>query len=170
MQLAQYLKLINYELGSTSKYLWKAFGPNAFYFDYHKTHKHSEISVVADIATQRVYKAMVIDSVRNKQYMWIDPEFRDDYKYESESRNCNPLQAYDAVNYVELETENDWLEKARAIYLGEPYDERVVIPLDLPDDLLLSSMMRAHELDITFNEYVERCIKTFIADDAQKSA
>lgn len=170
MKLEQYLKLINYELNGTSKYHWKVFGPNAYFFDSYKKPDRREISVVVDLKTLRVCYAAVIDCVRNKQYLWIDPEFRDAYRYEAESRNCNYLQAYDDVEYTELETETDWLEKAQAIYLGQPYDERVEIPLDLPDDLLLDSMKRAHELDITFNEYVQLCIQAAIDADAQKSS
>lgn len=169
MQLDQYLEAIDYNLEGTSKYQWKAFGENAHFFDYNGQGK-GEISVVADIKTKRVYYAAVIDAEKNNQYLWIDPEFKEDYIYESESRNCNYKQAYDDVDYTELDTEEDWLEKVRAIYLGEPYDERVVVPLDLPDDLLFDAMLRAHALDITLNEYIARAIQTVIDEHSQTSS
>lgn len=169
MKIDQYLEAIDYNLEGTAKYQWKSFGDNAHFFDYNGQGK-GEISVVADIKTKQVYYAAVIDTERSNQYLWIDPEYKDAYVYESESRNCNYLQAYDNVEYTELESEADWLEKARAIYLGQPYDERVTLTIDLPDDLLLASMLRAHELDITFNEYLGRAIQAAIDENTQTSS
>jgi hypothetical protein len=169
MKIDQYLETIDYNLEGTSKYLWKAFGDNAHFFDYNSRGK-GEISVVADIKTKQVFYAAVIDSTRGNQYLWLDPEYKDDYIYESESRNCNYKQAYDDVEYTVLDVEADWLEKARAIYLGEPYDDRVVVNIDLPDDLLFASMMQAHKLDITFNEYIARAIQAVIDEDAQTTS
>lgn len=169
MKLDQYLEAIDYNLEGTSKYQWKSFGENAHFFDYNRRGK-GEISVVADIKTKQVYYAAVIDDERDNQYMWIDPQYKDDYINESESRNCNYLQAYDDVEYTLLDSEEDWLEKARAIYSGQPYDERVVIQIDLPDDLLFHSMKRAHELDITFNEYIARAIQAVIDENSQTSS
>ena len=169
MKLSQYLEAIDFNLEGTSKYLWKSFGENAYFFDYNRRGK-GDISVVADIKTQEVCYAAVIDSDRGNHYLWIKPEHREAYRYEAESRNVNYKQAYDDVEYIELETEEDWLEKARAIYLGQSYDERVVLPIELPDDLLFASMKRAHELDITFNEYIAQAIQALIDEDAQTSS
>jgi len=44
------------------------------------------------------------------------------------------------------------LEKARAIVLGEDYDSRIRIPVDMPDAELFVLMKMAHEQDITFNQ------------------
>jgi hypothetical protein len=169
MKLDQYLETIDYNLEGTSKYQWKCFGENAHFFNYNRR-GNGEISVVADIKTKQVYYAAVIDSGRSNQYLWIDPQYKEDYIYEAESRNCNYKQAYDDVEYTVLDTEEDWLEKARAIYLGKPYDERVVVPIDLPDDLLFESMKRAHELDITFNEYIAQAIQAAIDEHTQTSS
>lgn len=169
MKIDQYLELIEYNLDGTSPYQWKSFGPNAYFFDYNGQ-GFGEFSVVADLKTKQVYYAAVIDDHNKRQYLWIDPQYKDDYIYESESRNCNYKQAFDDVEYTVLDEESDWLEKARAIYLGEPYDDRVVISIDLPDDLLFASMKRAHDLDITFNEYISRAIQAVIDEEAQTSS
>jgi hypothetical protein len=169
MKLNQYLELIDYNLEGTAEYMWKSFGPNARYFDCLKRGKY-EITAIADTKTKQIYYAAVVDSKNARQYLWIDPDYKDEYIHESESRNCNYAQAYDDVEYTVLDVESDWLEKARAIFLGEPYDERVVVPIDLPDDLLFESMKRAHELDITFNEYVARAIHAVIDEQAQTSS
>jgi hypothetical protein len=45
-----------------------------------------------------------------------------------------------------------------ALMNGEEYDDRVAIPLNLPDDVLLILMKEAHEKDITFNQYLTEII------------
>ena len=54
------------------------------------------------------------------------------------------------------------LEKANALVNGKPYDERVKVSVDFSDEDLLKYMKLAHDLDITFNELVERAIKEAI--------
>ena len=73
-------------------------------------------------------------------------------------------QAWDDVDYVDLETNDDWLEKAEAIFAGEDYDTRVQVPVDFSDEDLLEYMKMAHDMDITFNEFVERALIKAIKD------
>jgi hypothetical protein len=73
-------------------------------------------------------------------------------------------QAWDDVDYVDLETDDDWLEKAEAIFNQEDYDTRVQVPVDFSDEDLLQYMKMAHDMDITFNQFVERALVKAIAD------
>jgi hypothetical protein len=41
---------------------------------------------------------------------------------------------------------------------GQPYDERVIISLDLPHDVLFVLMQMAHKEDITFNQLIENIL------------
>lgn len=162
MKLEQYYEIIDYNLTGTNKYLWKCFGKNAYFFDYYVPGSEFEFSVVADLKTGQVYYAGVSDSVKNNHYLWVDPAYKDAHREEAESRNCNYRQVYDDVEYTVLDIEADWIEKATAIYCGLDYDERVAVELDLPNDLLFEAMFRAHELDITLNEYIARAIQAVI--------
>ena len=49
-----------------------------------------------------------------------------------------------------------------AIVAGDDYDTRVSVPVDFTDEELLKYMKLAHEMDITFNELVERAIRAAI--------
>jgi hypothetical protein len=71
-------------------------------------------------------------------------------------------QAWDDVNFIDLEVEEDWLEKARAIVAGEEYDDRVQIQLTLDDDQLFEIMKLAHERDVTLNKMIETVIEEHI--------
>ena len=76
-------------------------------------------------------------------------------------------QAWDDVDYVDLESDDDWIQKALSIKAGEDYDTRVSIPLDLPESELFALMRAAHERDITFNQLVEEALRAAI-EDAQR--
>ena len=47
-------------------------------------------------------------------------------------------------------------------------DNRVTIRIDLEQDVLHQLMLRAHELDITLNQMVERILREYI-DEHEKS-
>jgi hypothetical protein len=63
---------------------------------------------------------------------------------------------------VDLEDDDDFIQKGLAIRAGEDYDTRVSIPVNLPDDVTLILMRQAHEKDITFNQHMENILKAAI--------
>jgi 5-carboxymethyl-2-hydroxymuconate isomerase len=67
------------------------------------------------------------------------------------------------VDYVDLEVDDDFIQKCLAIKDGDTYDTRVQVPLDLPDDMMFEMMRMAHERDITLNQMVEEILKQVIA-------
>ncbi len=68
-------------------------------------------------------------------------------------------QAWDNVDFVDLESDDDFIQKSLAIKAGEDYDVRVSIPLNLSKEVLFELMKQAHEQDITFNELVEKALQ-----------
>jgi hypothetical protein len=92
---------------------------------------------------QRVYVVEACDYKHNRAYRLIDSSLKTD------------KEAWDGVNYVDLEEDDDFIQKALSIKAGEDYDTRVSVPLTVPDDVLFELMKRAHEQDITLNELVE---------------
>lgn len=71
-------------------------------------------------------------------------------------------QAWDDVDYIDLETDDDFIEKALAIKSGKEYDTRIKVPVEFTDEELLRYMKIAHDLDITFNELMERSLREAI--------
>lgn len=68
-------------------------------------------------------------------------------------------EAWDDVDYVDLEVADDFIQKALAIQAGETYDTRVKVPVDFSDEELLQYMKLAHDRDMTFNEFVEEALR-----------
>lgn len=99
---------------------------------------------------QRVYVVEAWDYARNRAYRLKDPAIELD------------KQAWDNVDFTELEDDDDFFQKAVAIKTGEDYDTRVSVPLDLPDELMFKLMKQAHQQDITLNQLVEEALRKVI--------
>jgi hypothetical protein len=89
----------------------------------------------------------------------INPEFVKKHKKEAKRREVEYKQAWDNVDYVDLEVDDDWIQKALAVEAGEVYDTRVSVPLVLDRDQMFDLMTMAHERDMTLNELVEFVLK-----------
>jgi len=79
-------------------------------------------------------------------------------------RDVNLNEAWDDVDYVDLDVADDFIQKALAIRAGENYDTRVQVPVDFSDEELLQYMKLAHERDMTFNEFVEEALRHAISE------
>ena len=167
MMLRDYLEAINYRITGGSDYQWTCFGPNARYLDCDdSTYASGTYSVVAifDSETQEVYSVEAWDYTNDRTYRWIDPDYIGAYKKACKKHDVDFKNAMDDKNFIDLSVENDILSKAGAIVLGEEYDTRIQLEVDIPDEDLLQYMKLAHDLDITFNELVERAVKEAIED------
>ena len=157
MYLSQTNQAFNHKITSGSEYQWNCF-PDARFLDYESDYAHA--TVLYSTETQEIYQADV--SVKRdawaedkKPYRWTNPSFKDAYLSEAKERNVDPDQAWDDAKYVDLEVEEDFFEKAIAMFNGEDFDTRVQIELDLEDDLILQLAMEAHKRDVTLNKMVE---------------
>ena len=92
----------------------------------------------------------------------INPEFKSAHDHESNSRGIEINNAWDEVDYVDLDVDDDFIQKALAIRDGEDYDTRVQIEVNFDDAELLEYMKIAHDRDITFNELVEIALQEAI--------
>lgn len=120
------------------------------------------LNVVFDTQTQEVYEVDVCDYQRAKAYRLINPDYKNRYREGLDPEYVD--QAWDDVKFIDLEVDEDWLEKAGAIVRGEDYDTKVSIPLTLSKDELFVLMKLAHERDMTLNEYIEGVLTEVIED------
>jgi hypothetical protein len=94
----------------------------------------------------------------------INPKNQEKHRKESEARNVNLNEAWDNVDYVDLDMEDDFIQKCVAIKSSEDYDTRVMMPIDFSDEELLQYMKLAHERDMTFNQFVEEALRHAIEE------
>jgi len=163
--IKDFMQTVDYRITEGSDYGWNCFGPNAYRLDsWNQEQDGHSISMVFDTLTQIVYEISAYDYSNERAYRWINPEYRSAYDDESENRGMLGNQAWDDVDYIDLELAEDMLEKARAIAAEEDYDTRIKVPVEFTDEELLTYMKLAHDRDITFNQLVEEALRAVIDD------
>lgn len=165
--LKDFLEVVNYRVTEGSEYLWEAFGRQAYSLSsWNGDQDGYSFNIVFDTVTQTVFIVEACDYKNDRAYRRINPDWMENFKGNAldEEHSEYVDQAWDDVNFVDLESDDDWLIKARAIVAGKDYDERVSIPLDLPKDELFELMRLAHERDLTLNELVEEALRSAIEE------
>lgn len=173
LMLKQFLECIDYHITDSSQYLWQCYGNDAVCLDTWNG-KHGpegrSIHCVFDSKTSEVYEMQAWDYRNNREYRWIHPDFREDYKDEADSRGVNSKQSFDDREFIEIEEIEDILEKARAIFLGKDYDTRIIIKLELTDDEEMLLMRAAHVKDMSVNQFIEHILEEEIARHRNQTA
>lgn len=163
--IKDFLEAVKYQISDGSEFQWNCFGKNARHLDARVSRwdgNGPSASIVFDTENQTVYQATVYDYSNNRAYRLMgSTEYAQDYQSEANARGVADY-AWDNVKYIDLETVRDFMEKCSAIFAGESYDDRVVIPVDLPDHVMFALMKQAHEKDITFNQHVEQVLRSEI--------
>ena len=162
MTLEQFIKAIGYKITGGSDYGWDCFGPNARYLDSNDDEGGNStysVHAVFDSVDQTIYVVEAWDYINHREYRWINPDYYKALKKESKKRVIDFKESLDGQRYIDLDVEEDLLEKIQAIVAGEEYDTRVKVPVDFSDEELLQYMKLAHERDITFNQLVEEALR-----------
>jgi hypothetical protein len=155
-----FMEVVDYRITEGGDYGWQCYGPNAYRLDsWSGDQDGHSVSIVFDNQTQTVYEVTAYDYSRERAYRLINPDHREAHTNEAVYRGVEANEAWDCVNYVDLEADDDFIQKAQAIVAGEDYDTRVEVPLELDDELLFGLMKMAHEQDITLNQLVENIVR-----------
>ena len=160
MKLNKVNEALNHKIVGSSEHQWNCWD-YARFLDYETEYAYA--SVVFNSRTQEVYEAEVNDKEnQHKPYRWLNPKYKQSYIDEGKNRNVDVTQAWDNVQWVDLETEEDWLDKAKSIMEGNTFDTRISMPIDLDKEELFQLMSLAHEKDITLNQLVEQILEEVI--------
>ena len=161
--LKEWMELVDYRVTEGGDYGWRCYGHNSHMLDsWNGDQDGHSFSVIFDTKTQVVYEAQAHDYVRNRAYRLVNPEFKSAHDQEADQRDVNLDQAWDDVNYIDLDVDDDFIQKGLAIRDGEDYDTRVQIEVNFDDAELLEYMKIAHDRDITFNRLVEIALQDAI--------
>ena len=154
--LKEWMEVSNYRITEGSDYY--AYGGAYALTSWSGSQSGYSLEIIFDPKTQVVYEVQACDYKHNRAYRLIN----EDHKEESRDD-----EAWDDVNYVDLDVDDDFFQKCLAIQEGEDYDTRVSVPMEFSDEELLTYMKLAHERDITFNQLVEEVLRHAIAEAGQ---
>jgi hypothetical protein len=158
--LQQWMETVDYCITEGYNYLWDCYGPNAYSLDsWDGEQDGRSFSIYLDTKTQEVYEVQAHDFKHNRAYRMINPQYKAAHDLEAAGRDVAADRAWEEVSFVDLDTDEDWLDKARAIFNYEEYDTRVDLPLTLDDSQLFELMKLAHEHDLSLNLFVEKILQ-----------
>jgi len=163
--MKEWMELVDYKITEGSDYGWSCYGPNAYQLSsWNGLHDKGgwSFNIVFSTKTQKVYEVEVCDYTRNRAYRMIAENKREKHAKEAKRHLVNLNEAWDDVEYVDLEVDDDFIQKCLAIKAGEDYSTDVLLPLDLPEDLLMFAFKCAHEENMTFNDWMNKMLKEFI--------
>ena len=163
--MKEWMELVDYKITEGSDYCWSCYGPNAYSLDsWNGVHGKGgySFSIVFSTKTQKVYEVSMCDYTNDRAYRMINPSKVEKHRKEATERGFNLNEAWDEVDYVDLEVDDDFIQKALAIRDGEDYSTDVSVPIDLPDDLLLQAALEAHKRNITLNAYINMALADLI--------
>ena len=170
ISMKEWMELVDYKITEGGVYGWSCYGPNAYTLDsWNGVHGEGgySFSIVFSTKTQKVYEVTMCDYTNDRAYRMIAENKQEKHRKEAESKSELANQAWDDVDYVDLDVDDDFIQKALAIRTGESYDTRVQVAVDFSDEELLQYMKIAHERDITFNELVENALRQVIESHQQ---
>lgn len=170
LTVKEWMELVDYRITEGSEYGWQCFGDDAYSLSSWNGEQDGwSFDIVFDRQTQEVYTVEVCDYKRQRAYRMIHPDFRKDHSVAAAMHGTTAKQAWDDVDYVDLEIDEDFVAKATWIKTDQDYDTRVSVPLTVPDDALFELMKQAHEQDITLNQLVESILRKFIDQEKTKA-
>ena len=165
--IKEWMELVDYKITEGSDYGWDCYGPYSYTLDsWNGVHGKGgySFSITFSTKSQKVYEVSMCDYTNDRAYRMINPKFQKKHAKEAESKSVLANQAWDDVDYVDLDVLDDFIQKALAIRDGEDYDTRVQMQVDFSDEDLLQYMKMAHERDMTFNEFVEEALRHAIEE------
>ena len=163
--MQQWMELVDYKITEGSDYCWDCYGPNAYCLDsWNGVHGKGGYSftIIFSTKTQKVYEISICDYTNDRAYRMIAENKRDKHREESIARGINLNEAWDDIEYVELDVDEDFIEKAQAIKAGKDYDTSVMMNLELPHDIIVQVALAAHKKDITLNDYINLALTNLV--------
>lgn len=165
--LKDFMEITNYRITEGSEYQWHCFGSTAYRLDSWDGDQNGHtLSIVFDTKTQEVYQVEAFDYSRERAYRMTNPDYKEAFDSECQDRDVLDMawedDAGNPIRYVDLDVEEDFIEKAQAIVAYEDYDTRVKVPVEFTDEELLTYMKMAHDRDMTFNQFVEMALQAAI--------
>jgi len=165
ISMKEWMELVDYKITEGGDYGWSCYGPNAYQLSsWNGLHDKGgwSFNIIFSTKTQKVYEVEVCDYTNNRAYRMIVENKREKHAKEAKAHGVNLNEAWDDIEYVDLEVDDDFISKCLAIKAGEDYDTSISVPLVLPDDLLMFAFKSAHEENMTFNDWMNKMLKEFI--------
>lgn len=162
MKLDLVLSKIEYNVGEVSEFLWKSLGDCRIWAFNNIDNEEVGTFVVnkfGDVLALEVYHTR--DDEETVCYRWIQENHREEYLKE-DLENSFGFNEDEKTKFIDLDEEEDCLEKLKAIVNLEDFDSRISVVIDIDDSDFIQISKMAHNADITFNQQVNLILASFV--------
>lgn len=163
--MKEWMELVDYKITEGDSYGWTCFGPNSYQLSSWNGLQDDggySFNIVFSTKSHKVYSVEVCDYTNDRAYRMIHPDYVKKHEKEATGRGVNLNEAWDDVEFIDLEVVDDFIEKALAIKESKDYDTRVSVPVEFTDAEFATYARMAHEQDITLNQLIERALRNAI--------
>jgi hypothetical protein len=158
--MKEWMEVVGYRITEGADYCWECYGTHAYSLDsWNGDQDGHSFTITFDQKTQEVFEVQAHDYKHQRAYRMINSDYAKKHKKECKRKAVNLNEAWEDVDYVDLEVVDDFIQKCLAIREGEDYDTRIQVPVNFTDAELLQYMKMAHERDMTFNALVEEALR-----------
>jgi hypothetical protein len=152
LTIKEYMELVDYRITEGSEYCM--YGENTYLLSsWNGEQDGYNIDIMFDTKTQEVYCVEAYDYYNGRAYRLVNPAYND---------IDHATEAWDEVKWIDLEVDDDFIQKAISIKNGEDYDTRIAVPLTLSKDDMMTLFQAAHEADMSFNDYLEELLMRYL--------
>jgi len=162
LTMKEWMELVDYKITEGDTYGWQCFGPNSYQLaSWNGVHGKGGYSfnIVFSTKSHKVYCVEVCDYTHDRAYRMINPDYVKKHEKEAKNRGVSLNEAWDDVNFVDLDVDDDFIQKSLAIKAGEDYDTRVSMPIEFTDEEFATYARMAHDMDLTLNQFIEQALR-----------
>jgi hypothetical protein len=117
--LKEWMELVDYKITEGGEEGWMCFGPDAYSLSsWNGEHDGYSFNIVFDTRTQEAYTVEICDYKNDRAYRIINPDYKAVHDAEADRRIVSADEAWDGVYFVDLEVDDDFVQKALAIKEG----------------------------------------------------
>ena len=162
LSMKEWMELVDYKVTEGDRYGWSCFGPNshqlASWNGVHGAGGYS-FNIVFSTKSHKVYSVEVCDYTNDRAYRMINPDYVKKHEKEAKNRGVNLTEAWDSVEFIDLDVDDDFIQKSLAIKEGKDYDTRISMPIEFTDEEFATYARMAHDMDLTLNQFIEQALR-----------
>lgn len=168
LKLPEVMDLFDNRVFDGGDYCWDCYGYHSWSISLR--HNGIETYIVYDLNTLKVFTIEVFQVGETGEvvpgFAWVDPEYKQIYETEAAARDVKPFCMWDDKFFNVIADIDKMIEITKAMIAGDPYDYEnsdgvTIVNIELPQKVLVTLSLKAHEKNITLNEYIMQICRDF---------
>jgi len=110
-------------------YMWHCYGEHANYMEFRTVAGQGYSHCIYDTKTYMVYEVHAEIPEKDQAFRWLNPKTKDAYLQEATQRKVNPNEAWDEVEYINIDEYDEMLNLLTEIGEGTYQEDEFTMPM-----------------------------------------